>query len=114
MEECVGQVATTWVWSSETENHVHPLAGSHPHRTGYDNGEVRVWNFSSGACLCTLRPRGQGEEVTAMIAVKGALMKHIMVTGWDRKVHLMGGMEPVQHRYGAWPWMIAEVLTFAL
>jgi WD40 repeat protein len=46
---------------------------------------LQVWNFSSGACLSTLKTRG-AEEVTSVVAVRGALMRHFLVAGWDRRV----------------------------
>ncbi|KAF5831982.1 WD40-repeat-containing domain protein [Dunaliella salina] len=53
--------------------------------TGAEDGEVKVWNFSSGACLCTLQPKTR-EEVTAILAIRGSFMKHFLVAGWDRRV----------------------------
>mmetsp|Transcript_1517 Transcript_1517/g.3677 ORF Transcript_1517/g.3677 Transcript_1517/m.3677 type:complete len:1120 (-) Transcript_1517:241-3600(-) len=53
--------------------------------TGAEDGEVKVWNFSSGACLCTLQPKTQ-EEVTAILGIRGSFMKHFLVAGWDRRV----------------------------
>eukprot|EP00967_Tisochrysis_lutea_P055006 scaffold68956_cov19-Tisochrysis_lutea.AAC.1 len=52
--------------------------------TGAEDGEVKVWNFSSGACLCTLQPKTQ-EEVTAILGIRGSFMKHFLVAGWDRR-----------------------------
>lgn len=52
---------------------------------GYDNGCVRLWNFSSGACLCTMLPTSS-EEVTCVVAVRAGLLRHVLVGGWDRKV----------------------------
>lgn len=52
---------------------------------GCETGEVKVWNFSSGQCLCTLHPRSRS-EVTAIVAVRQALLKQFLVGGWDRKV----------------------------
>ncbi len=44
-----------------------------------------MWNFSSGACLCVLRPKTH-EEVTSVLTIRGALFKHFVVAGWDRRV----------------------------
>lgn len=52
---------------------------------GAENGEVKVWNFSSGACLCMLLPETR-EEVTALLGIQGSFMKQFLVAGWDRKV----------------------------
>ncbi|GFH24423.1 uncharacterized protein HaLaN_22218, partial [Haematococcus lacustris] len=48
-------------------------------------GEVKVWNFSSGQCLCTLHARC-AEEVTAIVAVRSPLFRQFLVAGWDRKI----------------------------
>ncbi|KAJ9527074.1 hypothetical protein QJQ45_025214, partial [Haematococcus lacustris] len=53
--------------------------------TGCDMGEVKVWNFSSGQCLCTLHARC-AEEVTAIVAVRSPLFRQFLVAGWDRKI----------------------------
>jgi len=53
--------------------------------TGSESGEVKVWNFSSGACLSRLKPRNR-EEVTAVLAIRGSLMRHFLVAGWDRRI----------------------------
>lgn len=34
--------------------------------TGADNGQLKMWNFSSGACIKTMSPRGAGMEVTGI------------------------------------------------
>ena len=34
--------------------------------TGADNGELKMWNFSSGACIKTMVPKGIGQEVTGI------------------------------------------------
>lgn len=34
--------------------------------TGADNGELKMWNFSSGACIKTMTPKGIGMEVTGI------------------------------------------------
>jgi hypothetical protein len=52
---------------------------------GSESGQVKVWNFSSGQCLCTLHPR-TSDEVTAIVALRIALLKQFLVGGWDRKV----------------------------
>ena len=59
-------------------------------RPGCESGEVKVWNFSSGACLSKLKPR-TSMEVTSVLAVRGALMRHFLVAGWDRKVGAHAG-----------------------
>lgn len=53
--------------------------------TGADNGEVKVWNFSSGACLCRLKPVAR-EEVTCVVGVRSTMLRHLLVGGWSRKV----------------------------
>ncbi|KAG1663156.1 hypothetical protein FOA52_006053 [Chlamydomonas sp. UWO 241] len=59
--------------------------------TGSENGEVKVWNFSSGSCLARLHPRSSqqsaaSDEVTSLLAVHGQLMRHFLVAGWDRQI----------------------------
>eukprot|EP00798_Chlamydomonas_sp_ICE-L_P018383 gene18383-24853_t len=55
--------------------------------TGGEHGEAKVWNFSSGACLTTLKPPAcNGDEVTAVLGVHAALTRHFLVAGWDRKI----------------------------
>jgi WD40 repeat protein len=34
--------------------------------TGADNGQLKMWNFSSGACIKTMNPKGAGMEVTGI------------------------------------------------
>ena len=59
--------------------------------SGAANGEAKVWNFSSGACITTLKPPpGSRQEVTAVMAVRGALIRSFLVAGWDRKVGMVG------------------------
>jgi WD40 repeat protein len=53
--------------------------------SGAENGEVKVWNFSSGACICVLRPKTH-EEVTAVLTFRSALFRHFLVAGWDRRI----------------------------
>lgn len=60
---------------------------------GDEDGEVKVWNFSSGACLCTLKPKTH-EEVTAILGIRGSFMKHFLVAGWDRRVRALTGATP--------------------
>ena len=55
--------------------------------TGASNGEFKVWNFSSGSCISVLKPSsGSKQEVTSVMAVRGALIRSFLVAGWDRKV----------------------------
>eukprot|EP00955_Chlamydomonas_euryale_P028799 303980-Chlamydomonas_euryale.AAC.8 len=54
---------------------------------GSEAGGVKVWNFSSGACISELATSSQ-KEVTSIAAVHGSMLKHFMVAGWDRAVTL--------------------------
>lgn len=53
--------------------------------TGSDKGELKVWNFSSGACLKSMKGRSH-EEVTDVVCTRGALTRHVLACGWDRKI----------------------------
>jgi WD40 repeat protein len=64
--------------------------------TGSHDGTVKVWNFSSGACLKTLEHCELLSEVTSVIhieegggwqgGVKQPGRKHIIAAGWDKKL----------------------------
>ena len=53
--------------------------------SGSDKGEVKVWNWNSGAVLTRLK-RHTHQEITAIAHSCGALFKNILVAGWDRDV----------------------------
>lgn len=70
--------------------------------TGSDKGEVKVWNPSSGAVLTRLKRHTQ-QEITAIAHSCGALLKNILVAGWDRDITYFqddGSKEILPGRYG--------------
>eukprot|EP00192_Tetraselmis_astigmatica_P000660 CAMPEP_0117689666 /NCGR_PEP_ID=MMETSP0804-20121206/24643_1 /TAXON_ID=1074897 /ORGANISM="Tetraselmis astigmatica, Strain CCMP880" /LENGTH=1073 /DNA_ID=CAMNT_0005502517 /DNA_START=57 /DNA_END=3278 /DNA_ORIENTATION=+ len=55
--------------------------------TGSDNGQLKMWNFSSGACIKTMEPRAGGAEITGITCTQGMYFNnHILSVGWDRKI----------------------------
>ena len=72
-------------------------------QTGADNGEVKVWNFSSGSCISQLKPAsGSRMEVTAVTAVRGSLVRSFLVAGWDRKVSTGAQAGTAMYAQGCW------------
>jgi WD40 repeat protein len=57
-------------------------------RSGSDDGRVRVWNFSSGACLKTLRMATK-HEVTDVLCSRNSMTRFFLAAGWDRKACIL-------------------------
>ncbi|EFJ43836.1 hypothetical protein VOLCADRAFT_96020 [Volvox carteri f. nagariensis] len=51
--------------------------------TGAEDGDCKIWNFSSGACLSHLVSKTKA-EVTALVPLRGPLTRYVLAAGWDR------------------------------
>ncbi|KAG2490207.1 hypothetical protein HYH03_011334 [Edaphochlamys debaryana] len=53
--------------------------------SGAEDGDCKIWNFSSGACLSALASRSKA-EVTALVPLRGPLTRYVLAAGWDRRI----------------------------
>ncbi|PNW80352.1 hypothetical protein CHLRE_07g313850v5 [Chlamydomonas reinhardtii] len=53
--------------------------------SGAEDGDCKIWNFSSGACLSHLQSRARA-EVTALVPLRGPLTRYVLAAGWDRRI----------------------------
>ncbi|GLI65559.1 hypothetical protein VaNZ11_009122 [Volvox africanus] len=53
--------------------------------TGAEDGDCKIWNFSSGACLSHLVSKTKA-EVTALVPLRGPLTRYVLAAGWDRRI----------------------------
>ncbi|KXZ56621.1 hypothetical protein GPECTOR_1g56 [Gonium pectorale] len=53
--------------------------------TGAEDGDCKIWNFSSGACLSHLQSKTRA-EVTALVPLRGPLTRYVLAAGWDRRI----------------------------
>eukprot|EP00899_Mesostigma_viride_P013723 jgi/Mesvir1/22351/Mv03617-RA.1 len=54
--------------------------------TGSHAGDIKMWNFSIGSCLKTLKSKSSSEVAGIMYVKGGYHSKHIITVGWDQKV----------------------------
>ncbi|GFR47120.1 hypothetical protein Agub_g8807 [Astrephomene gubernaculifera] len=53
--------------------------------TGAEDGDCKIWNFSSGACLSHLQSKTHA-EITALVPLRGPLTRYVLAAGWDRRI----------------------------